>query len=198
MRTITQQNLINAFGGEIQAHVRYLHFADKAAEEKFVNIARLFRAIAHAEFVHADCHYRELKHLDGGYVANSLAAFGPGDTRKNLRLAIAGETFEIEEMYPVYRETARFQNEPGAARSFSWAYDTEKEHKRLFEKAQKASEAGQDMALAAMQVCEVCGYTLEGDAPHVCPLCKTKKERFTAFAWQNNRQTPESCRDLQK
>jgi len=179
---MTQQNLINAFGGESQAHMRYLHFAGQAAKEKLANIARLFRAIAHAEFVHAGDHYRELKHLDDGFVANSMAAFGPGDTKKNLRLAIAGETFEIEEMYPVYMETARFQGEQGAERTFSWAYNTEKTHKNLFEKAQKSAEAGQDMALCAVQVCEICGYTVEGDAPDICPLCKAKKEMFLRFA----------------
>lgn len=181
MRPITQQNLINAFGGESQAHMRYLHFADQASKENFPNVERLFRAIAHAEFVHAGDHYRELKHLDGGYVADSMAAFGPGDTRKNLRLAIAGETFEIEEMYPVYMETASFQNEKGAERSFSWAYNTEKMHKMLFEKARKSAEAGQDMALGTVHVCEICGYTIEGDAPDICPLCKAKKDQFIGF-----------------
>ena len=101
MRKMTEQHLINAFGGESQANMRYLHFADQAEKEKFNNVARLFRAIAHAEYVHAGDHYREVKHLDGGFVANSMAAFGPGDSKKNLKLAIAGETFEIEEMYPV-------------------------------------------------------------------------------------------------
>lgn len=181
MRLITQQNLINAFGGESQAHMRYLHFADQASKENFPNVERLFRAIAHAEFVHAGDHYRELKHLEGGHVADSMAAFGPGDTRKNLRLAIAGETFEIEEMYPAYMETAGFQDEPGAERSFGWAYNTEKEHKMLFEKAQKSVAAGQDMALGTVQVCEVCGYTSEGAAPDICPLCKAKKDQFVGF-----------------
>jgi len=89
--------------------MRYLHFANQAEKEKFNNMARLFRPIAHAEYIHAGDHYRELKHLEGGYVANSMAAFGPGDSRKNLKLAIAGETFEIEEMYPVYMEVANIQ-----------------------------------------------------------------------------------------
>jgi rubrerythrin len=93
MKQMTEQNLINAFGGESQAHMRYLHFANQADKEKFPNVARLFRAVAHAEYVHAGDHYRELRHLNGGIVANSMAAFGPGDTKKNLELAIAGEDF---------------------------------------------------------------------------------------------------------
>ncbi|MFA7158059.1 MAG: rubrerythrin family protein [Kiritimatiellia bacterium] len=182
MRAITQQNLINAFGGESQAHMRYIHFADQAAKEKLPNVERLFRAIAHAEFVHAGDHYRELKHLEGGYVADSMAAFGPGDTRKNLKLAIAGETFEIEEMYPAYMEIAKCQGEQGAERSFSWSYNTEKTHKMLFEKALKSVEAGRDMVLGTVHVCEICGYTIEGEAPDICPLCKAKKDKFTGFA----------------
>jgi rubrerythrin len=144
-------------------------------------VARLFRAIAHAEYVHAGDHYRELRHLDGGFVANSMGAFGPGDTVKNLKLAIAGETFEIEEMYPVYIEVAKFQGEKGAQRSFEWSYASEKLHKQLFERALERVNSGKDMELGPVQICEVCGYTLEGEAPDVCPVCGALKDKFTAF-----------------
>jgi rubrerythrin len=179
---MTEQHMINAFGGESQAHMRYLHFAIKADKEDLPNTARLFRAVAAAEFIHAGDHYRELRHLDGGFVANSMAAFGPGDTKKNLGLAIAGETFEIEEMYPTYIEVAKFQEEKSAARSFEWSYSTEVMHKQLFEKAKEAVDAGNDVDLGPVQVCEVCGYTLEGDAPDECPVCRAKRERFKAYA----------------
>gem|GEM_PF-5687075 len=79
--------------GKSQAYMRYVHFANQAEIEKLNNVARLVRAIAHAEYIHAGDHFRELKHLDGGFVVNSMAVFGPGDTKKNLKLAIAGETF---------------------------------------------------------------------------------------------------------
>ncbi|WP_243683945.1 rubrerythrin family protein [Methanosarcina barkeri] len=123
---MTEQNLINAFGGESQAHMRYLHFGNQAEKEKYYNVARLFRAIAHAEYVHAGDHYRELRHLNGGFVANSMATFGPGDSLKNLKLAIDGETYEIEEMYPAYIEVAKSQGEKRAQRSFEWSYASEK------------------------------------------------------------------------
>ncbi len=181
MKLSTQQNMINAFGGESQANMRYLHFATQAEKENFPNVARLFRAIARAEYIHAGDHYRCLKHLDGGFVANSMAAFGPGDTSKNLKLAIAGEEFEITEMYPAYIEVAKFQGEKDAQRSFEWSYGTEIEHKKLFEKAKQAVDGGSDVELGPVQVCEVCGYTVEGDAPDICPLCKSPKEKFTAF-----------------
>ena len=182
MKQLTQQHMINAFGGESMANMRYRHFAVKAEKDNFPNVARLFNAIAHAEFIHAGDHYRELRHLDEGIVANSMGAFGPGDTSQNLGLAIAGETFEIEEMYPVYMTVAEFQGEKQAYRSFQWSYETEKKHKALFEKAKAAVDQDQDVTLAAIQVCEVCGYTLEGDAPEDdCPVCRAKKEKFTSF-----------------
>jgi len=181
MHDMTQQNMINAFGGESMANMRYLHFAVQAKKEKFDNVARLFEAIAYAEYVHAGHHYHELKHLDGGFTANSGATIGPGDTKKNLNLAIMGEAFEITEMYPVYIETAKFQGEKNAQRSFEWSYETEKVHKVMFENAKTAVEKGKDMKLGKVQVCEICGYTLEGDAPDNCPICGAKKEKFKAF-----------------
>ena len=181
MKKMTEQHLINAFGGESMAHMRYLHFADRAREENFPNVARLFRAISHAEFVHAGDHFKEIAHLDGGFVADSMGAFGPGDTKKNLGLAIAGEEFEINEMYPTYIEVAKFQAEEGAQRSFEWAYGTEKMHKKLFEKARDAVNSGSDVYLGPVQICQICGYTVEGDAPDTCPLCGVEKDKFVAF-----------------
>jgi rubrerythrin len=179
---MTEQHMINAFGGESMANMRYRHFAIQAEKENFPNVKRLFTAIAHAEFIHAGDHYRELKHLDGGFVAGSKGTFGPGDTAKNLELSIAGEQFEIEEMYPTYMAVAEFQGEKSAYRSFDWSYQTEKQHKALFEKAKAAVTGGNDVDLGPVQVCEVCGYTLEGEAPDTCPVCKAKKEKFTAYS----------------
>jgi len=182
MKQMTEQHMINAFGGESMAHMRYAHFSRQAEKENFANVARLFTAVSYAEYIHAGDHYRELKHLDGGFVANSMAAFGPGDTRKNLQLAIAGETFEIEEMYPVYIQVADFQGEKGAKRSFEWSYASEKTHKALFERGAEAVGKNADMDLGAVQVCSVCGYTLEGEAPDNCPVCQAKKEMFKEFS----------------
>ena len=181
MKQMTEQNMINAFGGESMANMRYRHFAEQAEKEKFPNVARLFRAISDAEYIHAGDHYRTLKNLDSGYVANSMGAFGPGTTSKNLGLGIAGESFEIEEMYPTYIQTAEFQGEKDAARSFTWSYETEKMHLALYQKSKEAVDAGKDVELGAIQVCSVCGYTLEGDAPDRCPVCNSPKEKFTAY-----------------
>jgi len=181
MRPITEQNMINAFGGESMAHMRYRLFA-KLAEAQYPNVARLWRAISEAELIHAGDHYKTLKYLDGGFVANSMGAFGPGDALKNLSLSIAGESFEVEEMYPAFKQIAEFQGENDALRSFDWSYQTEKMHLALFQKARDAVVAGYDVELGPVQVCSVCGYTLEGEAPDECPVCKAKKDKFTAWA----------------
>jgi rubrerythrin len=181
MKKITEQHLINAFGGESMANMRYRHFGIQAKKEGYPNVSRLFSAISHAEYIHAGDHYRELKHLEGGFAANSMGAFGPGDTLKNLGLSIAGETFEIEEMYPAYMQIAEFQDEKGAFRSFEWSYKTEKMHKAMFENAKRAVETKKDIELGPVRICEVCGYTLEGDAPDTCPVCGAGKDEFVAF-----------------
>lgn len=182
MHKMTEQNMIDAFGGESQAHMRYLHFAVQAEKENFPNVARLFKAVSYAEYIHAGNHYSQLKHLDEPRVANSMAAFGPGDTIKNLKHGIEGESFEIEEMYPVYLNTALFQEETGPQRTLSWAYNTEKVHKSLYEKALESVEAGNDVELGPVQICPVCGFTHEGEAPDICPLCSAKKDQFKTFA----------------
>ena len=181
MKQMTEQNLINSFGGESMAHMRYSHFSHRAEIENYPNIARLFRAISHAEYIHAVDHYRELKYLEGGFVANSMGAFGPGDTVKNLGLSIAGETFEIDEMYPAYMEVSKFQKEKGAYRSFEWSYKSEIMHKALFEKAKEAAEKNKDADLGPIRVCELCGFTLEGEAPDPCPVCGAAKKKFSTF-----------------
>jgi len=94
--------------------MRYLIFSDIAQQERFPEITRLFRAIAYAEQVRSTDHFRILSYLKGGFITLGMAGFGPGDTVKNLDIAIEGETFEINEMYPVYLETAKFQKGEGS------------------------------------------------------------------------------------
>jgi rubrerythrin len=164
------------------AHMRYGTWGDKAEQDGFPNTARLFRAITFAERVHANNHFRELKDQAGGFVCNSAAVFGLGSTSQNLQGGIDGETFEINEMYPTYLETAKFQGEKGAQQSFFYALSAEKTHAAFFQKAKAAVDSGKDIKLGPMQICTVCGYTLEGDAPDKCPICGAKKEKFRTFA----------------
>ncbi len=89
----TEQNLKNAFSGESQANIRYILFSTVASKEEFNNVARLFEAIAYAEQVHAGNHFENLNHLKEGSITYGMAGFGPGDTSKNLDIAIERRDF---------------------------------------------------------------------------------------------------------
>ena len=177
---MTEANLHSAFSGESMAHMRYRTFADVAEKEGFVNVARLFDAISFAERIHATNHFRKMPRTITRVSAE--APFGNGTTSQNLQHGIDGETFEIDEMYPVYLEVAKFQGEKLAAQSFDWAWNTEKVHKRMFAAAKALVDSGKDYDQTRIQICRVCGYTIEGDAPDICPICKAKKEFFREFA----------------
>lgn len=167
MHKMTQANLQAAFAGESQAHVKYLAFAAKAEKEGFPNVARLFRANAYAEQVHATNHLKTLK--------------GVGKTAENLEAAVGGEIYEIEEMYPAFLAVAELQEEKGAVRSNKWALEAEKVHAEMYGAAKLTVEGGKDAEVGQVYVCEVCGWTGEGEPPDECPLCKAKKEKFVTF-----------------
>ena len=167
MHAMTKANLEAAFAGESQAHLKYLIFADQAEKDGFPNTARLFRANAYAEQVHATSHFKVLKKLSS--------------TANNLSVGIEGETFEIEEMYPAYMAVAELQEERGAVRSTKWAREAEKEHAEMYTAAKASADEGKDAEIGKMHVCSVCGWTGEGDAPDNCLLCNAKKEQFVLF-----------------
>lgn len=181
MHAMTAANLRNAHGGESMAHMRYGVWGDKAEEGGFPNVARLFRAIASAETVHASNHFRELGEEVGGFLCASAAVFGLGTTSRNLQGAIDGETFEIDEMYPTYLETAKFQGEEGAQLSFHYALSAERIHAALFKKAKQSVDSGKDVELGPVHICLVCGWTHEGDAPEKCPICGATRDQFQTF-----------------
>ena len=167
MHKMTQGNLEAAFAGESQAHVKYLAFAAKAEKEGFPNVGRLFKAVAYAEQVHATSHLKTLK--------------GVGKTAENLEAAIGGETYEVEEMYPAFIAVAQVQEEKSAVRSNEWAMEAEKIHAEMYGAAKTAVEGGNDAEVGQVYVCELCGWTGEGEPPDECPLCKAKKEKFVTF-----------------
>ncbi len=182
-RPITRDNLQSAFGGESMAHMRYMIFAEIAEKEGYKNVARLFRAIAFAEKVHASNHFKNLSALKSGYKVVAEAPFGPGDTSKNLELAIMGEEYEINEMYPAYIRVAEEQGEKQAALSFRWALEAEKIHAQLFREAKKYVDQGKDWPLDGyIWICPVCGYTYVGEKPpERCPICGLVGEKFVKF-----------------
>jgi len=160
----TQDNLQAAFAGESQANRKYLAFAAQAEAENLPNIAKLFRAAAAAETVHAHAHLR--------------AMGGIGDTMKNLQTAIDGEGHEFREMYPAFIQMAEAEGNQAALISFRRANTVEEEHYNLFAAAKESLQGGTDWAPAPIYVCDVCGHTHVGEAPDRCPVCGAAKTHF--------------------
>ena len=167
MKEMTKKSLSEAFAGESMAHMKYLIFSEIAEKEGLKNVARLFKAIAYAEFVHAKNHARNL-----GYI---------GKTEENIQTGIDGETFEIEEMYPAYDAIAKLQEEKGAQLSIYYAIEAEKIHAELYKKAKEEVSKGKDIEIPEIYICPVCGYTHIGEPPDKCPICNVKKEEFVKF-----------------
>ncbi len=161
----TIKNLREAFAGESQANRRYLTFALKADEEGLPNIAKLFRAAAAAETVHAMNHLR---------IAGEV-----GMTISNLDEAISGETFEFTKMYPKFLEIARNERNKRAEWSFNVANEVEEIHAGLFQTALVALKNRLDLAAVEYYVCQVCGHTVEGNAPEKCPICGAPNNKYT-------------------
>ena len=157
MEIRTEKNLQEAFAGESQANRRYLFFADTAEKEGHPQVARLFRAAAEAETVHARNHFNAMD--------------GVGSTGDNLRAAVIGEHYEFTRMYPPFIDEAEAEGNKRAQRSFEWANEVEQIHHGLFEQALKAIEAGQELKEEPFFICPVCGYTAGGEAPEKCPVC---------------------------
>lgn len=160
----TTENLQAAFAGESQANRKYLAFAKKAESEGNAGIAKLFRAAAEGETVHALRHLQTLGEVK--------------DTAENLKAAVAGETYEIDTMYPEFIAKALEENETPALASFENALKVEMIHQALFRKALERLEAGEDIEAADYYICPVCGFPALMEAPDHCPICQTPKDKF--------------------
>jgi rubrerythrin len=157
----TENNLLEAFAGESQANRKYLAFADKADAEGQKQVAKLFRAAAAAETIHAHAHLR--------------AVGGVKSTAENLQEAISGETFEFTSMYPKMIEEATSEGQDAALRSFSLANTVEKVHAELYQKA--ADNLGSNQGVD-YYVCKVCGNTIEGEPHGPCCVCQAGPVAF--------------------
>lgn len=160
----THANLKAAFAGESQANRRYLFFAEKADEAGQKQIARLFRAAAEAETVHARSHLRVLGEIKSD--------------QENLKAAVGGENYEFTQMYPDFIEQAKAENNKPAERSFDLANRVEQVHHKLFQNALASLESGKAVKDTPYFVCQVCGNTVEGAAPEKCPICNSPKNKF--------------------
>jgi rubrerythrin len=157
----TEKNLREAFAGESQANRRYLAFAKQAEKEGYPHVAKLFRAAAEAETVHAHAHLRAL-----GEVRSTV---------ENLKEAISGETYEFKEMYPAMIDDAKEEGNKAAERTFTYANEVEKVHATLYQKALDNLDALEEKDY---YVCSVCGYTCENEPPDKCPVCGAKSSAF--------------------
>ncbi|OGO30589.1 MAG: rubrerythrin [Chloroflexi bacterium RBG_16_56_11] len=160
----TKENLEAAFSGESQANRKYLFFAEKADEAGNKAVARLFRAAAEAETVHARNHLKVLGEIKS--------------EKDNLKAAIGGENYEFTKMYPGFIDVARKENNQPAGRSFDLANQVERIHHGLFEEMLKDLTAGKQHGDEPYYVCQVCGNTVEGSAPDRCPICGSPRNKF--------------------
>jgi rubrerythrin len=161
---VTEQNLRAAFTGERQANRKYLAFAKRAERQGLVQVAKLFRATAAAETVHATAHLRVMA------VVHS--------TRENLEEALASERYAFREMYPDFVTTAMDEGAKAAMLTSSNAMEVEKVHHRLYGEALKHVASGEDMPEERIFVCSVCGNTIMGEPPERCPVCNAPREKF--------------------
>ncbi len=157
----SEQNLRDAFAGESQANRKYLAFAKKAEDDGYPQIAKLFRAAAASETIHAHNHLRELG--------------GVRRTMDNLEEALNGEVYEFQKMYPEMIEDAKAEDNKCALRTFTFANEVEKVHADLFRKALEQMDKLQE---ADYYICQVCGHTAEGEPPDTCPVCGAKKQVY--------------------
>lgn len=162
----TMNNLQEAFAGESQANRKYLAFAKQAESEGFPQIAKLFRAAAEAETVHAHAHLKVM----GGIKS----------TRENLQSAIDGETHEFKSMYPPMIAEAEQAGNAEAVRTFKFANEVEKVHAGLYAKA--LAEMGKEAEEFDYFVCSICGHTVEKEAPEKCMVCGAGSRAFVRVA----------------
>ncbi|MDF2635899.1 MAG: Rubrerythrin [Pelosinus sp.] len=161
----TTKNLSDGFAGESQANMKYLAFAKKAEIDGFPQVAKLFRAAAEAETIHAHSHLKALGKIK--------------TTAENLQAGIDGETYEFSEMYPQFiKEAEAEENTSAALRSFTLASEAEKVHAVLYKKALDNLNNKESFPY---YLCTVCGHIHEGTAPDSCPICGAKAQAYKKF-----------------
>ena len=181
----TISNLLAAFDGESNANAKYVAFAAKADADGWHGAASLFRAAAQAEQIHAANHSRVIRQL-GGEASCEIEPVHVKTTLENLKVALAGEYFEIDSMYPEFIKEADEHENTAAIRTFTWAVEAEKTHARLYTEAIAMIEAEKNDAWVGaardFYVCAACGYTSESpDEYERCPVCNLPSDKFEAF-----------------
>ena len=160
----TERNLQDAFAGETKAYRRYIMYAAKAENEGQPQVAKLFRAVADAEAVHAENHFNSMD--------------GVGTTKENVMAGAQGEHYEFTRMYPPFIDEAEKEGNTRAQRTFEWANEVEQIHHKHFETVLKALNEGTALKDEPYFVCQVCGNTVPGAAPDKCPVCGAPAKSF--------------------
>lgn len=175
----TIANLKNGIIGETTASAKYAAFAQKAQEEGYDTIAKLFMAASKAEAIHADNHTKVLEKL-GATMEAFTPEFEVKTTEENLMAAIEGESYEVTTMYVQFIADAKEEKVEKAEKSFTWASDTEKKHQEFYTKALEALRANQENTLPfVFAVCPVCGNTYDNAvADEKCAFCQTEKAKY--------------------
>ena len=154
------ENLMEAFAGESQANRKYLAYAAQAEKEGFKQAAKLFRAAAEAETIHALKHFSNAKNVKS--------------TAENLQDAIAGETHENLNMYPGMVADAQAEGEKGIARYLDMVCRVEGIHAELYKDVASAPQAEP----VDYYVCPVCGFISKGQFEGKCPICGAAGDKF--------------------
>jgi rubrerythrin len=159
----TNENLMEAFAGESQANRKYTAFAKKAEAEGYHNAAKLFRAAADAETLHA------LKELE---VAGKVQS-----TAENLKEGIAGETYEYQSMYPGFIKEAEEEGNKMAVTAFTFAMKAEEVHAGLYKDALENLDKTEEVFY---YLCPICG-NIEKSVPDRCPICGVMGSKFIKY-----------------
>jgi len=180
----TVEDLKSAFNEESTAAEKYRKFAQTANKEGFDTLSKLFDAISKSESIHAFNHGKVLEKYGKGVADAEIGSYEVKTTIENLQAALKSESYEMQTMYPGYIRTAEIEKAPDAAKSFTWAWDTEKKHLYYYRQAVVIIEKGNERGLSTVWfVCPICGNIYKpADLKPFCDLCLTKKENFIGYA----------------
>ncbi len=170
---------------EIKAYLLYLESAKIAEKEGFKNVAKLFRATAEAELIHAKRFFRlysnrDMTEDDLKEIMNQIN-IDVGSTKENLTIAIKNEDYENKELYVNFSKKALSANNVGAFILWNQTALVEGIHRDSFKKALEYVSMGRDIPINEIFLCPVCGYVALGNAPFKCPICDEPGKNFRKF-----------------
>jgi rubrerythrin len=161
----TKEALQMAYAGEAKAALRLRVYAEKAEEEGFPQMAKLFRVIARSEEIHGARALRVLKDVKS--------------TEENLAESFESEQQVAEVAYGEFIRQAEAEGNRAAVLHFSQSKDVEETHAKLYKEAMSHLMEERE---TTYYVCLVCGYVADGALPEACPVCGAKSERFERHA----------------